>query len=612
MPATYIAQPILEIDGQRAPAALIEDILQISVEESLHLPGAFTLVIKNDYFPGRVEDQTWRHEGLFEIGKSIKIGFTSSTTTASEFEQEREGYLLEGEITGMETHFTSTSQAPMVIRGYDISHRLHRGRYNRSFQNMTDTDILKKIAGEVGMPTGRVDNAGGPYGYGDVNGSNGYVFQENQTNMEFLRERAARNGFELFVRDGKLNFCKPQVESSLALKWLRDIHSFRVRVTSAEQVSEVEVRGWDYSQKRPIVESATSGQVMTRTERGQGSNTSTVFKGKPPTPTMSVVDRPFFNAPEAKTMAQSLCNELEGEFVRADARGEGNPEIRPGRAVKLSDLGKYSGDYYITETRHLFCDRVYTTEFSVRGMRGGDLLDILSPPTHLRPGQTLMVGIVTDNKDPNGWGRVRVKFPTLTEEHASYWARVVGTGAGSSRGFDCLPEINDEVLVAFEHGDIHHPYVIAGVWNGKDKPPENVQDTVVDGKVRLRTLKTRTGHVLQFVEEDKGASKKGIYVDTVYGHRLHFNDTERLIELKTKAGQTLVMDDKGAKIDMTARGKITLTVGASKIEMTPASINIQSTQVTVNGTAQARMAGGLVNIQASGINTIQGALVKIN
>ncbi len=109
-------------------------------------------------------------------------------------------------------------------------------------------------------------------------------------------------------------------------------------------------------------------------------------------------------------------------------------------------MGKYDGEYYITETRHLCNQRIYTTNLTVRGLRGGNLLNLLSPSRNLKPAQTLLVAIVTDNNDPKKWGRVKVKFPTLTEDHASNWARVVGIGAGNNRGFDCLPEINDEVF----------------------------------------------------------------------------------------------------------------------------------------------------------------------
>jgi uncharacterized protein involved in type VI secretion and phage assembly len=644
---TYVSEPILEIDGVKASPELLQDILQIAVEESLHLPGMFTLIIENSYIPGRSEDRAWKHENSFQIGKSIKIGFGSGTTEDEKFKKQEKDSILEGEITAIESHFSATSQAPIIIRGYDISHRLHRGRYNRSFQNKTDADIVKKIAGEVGISTGTIDETGGPYGYGDIGGSNGYIFQENQTNMEFLRERAARHGFELFIQDGKLNFRKPNVAEKLQLKWLENLHSFRIRISSSEQVQQVEVRGWDYSKKRPLTTTANQGKVNTKTEFGQGNQTSTAFKGKPPTPKLIVVDQPVFDTAEAQKIAQSLSDEIEGEFVEAEAIAEGNPKIRPGTVISITDMGKYSGEYYITETRHLYQERIYTTEFTVKGLRGGDLLTLLSPHSHLQPGQTLMVGIVTNNQDPKGWGRVRVKLPTLTEEHESYWARIVAIGAGPQRGFDCLPEINDEVLVAFEHGDIHRPYIIGNVWNGQDPPPEKVADSVVDGKVRLRTFKTRTGHRLQFIEEDKGTVKKGIDLDSVYGHQIHLNDTERNIDIKTKEGHQILLDDQNRKItiktkgghtcimddttqkislsstatiEITAPQKITISVGGSTIELMPANINIKSTIINVEattslnlkGTVSANLEGTTTSVKGTAIAQVQGALVKIN
>ncbi|AFY44265.1 Rhs element Vgr protein [Nostoc sp. PCC 7107] len=632
MPAVlYIPEPLLQIDGTPASADLLNDILQITVEESLHLPGMFTLVIRNDYFPGLTTEETWKHQSLFAIGKKIKIGFVASTTQNVDFETAEQGYVLEGEITAIETEFTSGSQAPIVIRGYDVSHRLHRGRYNRSFQNVTDSDVVTQIIGEAGIISGTVTS---------TTIVHDYVFQENQTNMEFLRERAARLGFELYVQDSKLNFRQPAQDQSLSLKWLEDIHSFRVRVSSAEQVSSVEVRGWDYTTKKPIVSTASTEQVITTTDNGKGSSSSTKFSISPK---MIVVDQPVFSVNEAAKIAQALCNELGGEFVAADAKGEGNPEIRPGKVIKLTDMGSYSGSYYVTETRHLFQERKFVTEFSVRGLRSGDLLATISPQTHLQPGQTMLVGVVSNNKDPKGWGRVRVKFPTLTEEHESNWARVVSVGAGPGRGFDCLPEVNDEVLVAFEHGDIHRPYVIGGVWNGTDAPPEKVDDTVVTGKVRLRTFKTRVGHKLQFVEEDKSNTKKGAYLQTVDGHNLRMNDSEKFAELETTGGHKFRCDDSnktisltstgditvksgttgtakkisvnGGEIAVTATQKITLTVGGTSIELTPSGITMRTTgTVSIqSGSSISVQAGGSLSANAGGaISANSGSSVSVN
>lgn len=318
----YLSHALLQFSsGQKwedAPEELIKDLLQINVEESLHLPAMFTIVVHNSYLPSREKDKPWRHEHFFKIGNKLRVGFSASTTEAVAFSQGAEGYLIEGEITGIEVHFTNKSEAPIVVRGYDVSHRLHRGRHNRSFLNKTDSDIVNDIAREAHIQIGTVQDSGPPHDY---------VFQENQTNMEFLRERAARIGFELFIQNNKLYFRKPESNGSLTLQWLRDINSFSTRVTSAEQVSGVEVRGWDYSSKKPIIETANSERVMTATGNQLGSSTSREFELGNQPPMMTVVDQPVFVAKEAEMMAQALCNELGGEFIYADAKAVGNPEI---------------------------------------------------------------------------------------------------------------------------------------------------------------------------------------------------------------------------------------------------------------------------------------------
>ncbi len=588
----YLHKPILKLGGANAPEELMNDILEIVVDESLHMPSMFIIKIHNVYVAASEKSETWTNEKYFKIGDPIAIGFEASTTEDPEFRVgEKEQRLIEGEITGIEVKFSNTSEAHIIVRGYDVSHRLHRGRYNRSFLNCTDSDIVRRVATEARIQIGQVDMSGVVHEY---------VFQENQTNMEFLRERAAKIGFELFVQNNKLYFRKPKSEASLKLEWIKDITSFDVRVTSTEQVTSVEVNSWDYSQKNLISETASKEQLVTVTGNGDGSSISQEFRMKQPTK-MIVVDQPVNSPEEAKQMAQALCNELSGEFVTADAKAEGNPKIRPGRVVALADMGtRYSGDYYITGTCHRYSRRVYKTDFTVRGLREGSLLSTLPPKTHLQPGQTHLVGLVTNNNDPKGWGRVKVKFPTLTMKDESHWARVVGLGAGNERGFYCLPEIDDEVLVAFEHGDIHRPYIIGGVWNGKDKTVETVDDTIQNGQVRLRTIKTRAGHIVKFVDDDKGTENRGYYVQTATGsgHRLSFNDTQKFIEIQTAQGQTVTLNDIDGSINVKANTMINNTA--------PFSIGLESTTIT-------NKASGAITINAGGAIAIDaGGAIAIN
>lgn len=198
---------------------------------------------------------------------------------------------------------------------------------------------------------------------------------------------------------------------------------------------------------------------------------------------------------------------------------------------------------------------------------------------------SVVIGIVTNNRDPEGMGRVKVNFPWRGDTDESYWARVATLMAGKDRGTFFLPEVGDEVLVAFDHGDINHPYVIGSLWNGVDTPPE----TNADGTNNIRKIKSRSGH--EIILDDTTAAEK--------------------LEIRTKGGHTILLDD---------------ATGAEKIEVKDKtgnnSIVIDSVQNAIEISSQMKLsikaqlieleAGGMMSIKSSATLTIQGALVKIN
>lgn len=104
-----------------------------------------------------------------------------------------------------------------------------------------------------------------------------------------------------------------------------------------------------------------------------------------------------------------------------------------------------------------------------------------------------VVGIVVDNKDPDKLARVKVKFPSLPGQDTSWWAPLVSLGGGNERGWFFLPEIDDEVLVMFEHGDIGRPVIIGALWNGKDAPPDTN-----GGQNERRSIVSRNGSKIVF------------------------------------------------------------------------------------------------------------------
>jgi uncharacterized protein involved in type VI secretion and phage assembly len=140
--------------------------------------------------------------------------------------------------------------------------------------------------------------------------------------------------------------------------------------------------------------------------------------------------------------------------------------------------------------------------------------------------------IVTDNHDPDGRARVKVKFPWLEEQAETDWAKVVSLMAGKDRGAVCLPENGDEVLVAFEHGDVHHPYILGALWNSEDTPPE----TNSDGKNNIRKIKSRSGHELIFCDDGEGQKEK-VELHTKAGHKILLDDStgaEKIVRLQRR------------------------------------------------------------------------------
>lgn len=199
----------------------------------------------------------------------------------------------------------------------------------------------------------------------------------------------------------------------------------------------------------------------------------------------------------------------------------------------------------------------------------------------------IALGIVTANKDPQNLGRVKVKFPWFTDNDESYWARVTTFMAGKDRGAFFLPEVNDEVVVAFDHGDVNHPYILGALWNGQDKPIE----TNSNGKNNIRKIKSRSGHEIIFNDNHEQKKEK--------------------IEIITKSGHSILLDD---------------SAGSEKIEIKDKtgnnSINIDSVQNAINISSQMKLSikanmieiesNGMMSIKAGAILNIQGSLVKIN
>jgi len=193
----------------------------------------------------------------------------------------------------------------------------------------------------------------------------------------------------------------------------------------------------------------------------------------------------------------------------------------------------------------------------------------------------VVVGIVTNNQDPDGMHRVKVKFPWLSKDVESNWARVAAPMTGKDRGVYFLPEVDDEVVVAFEHGQVDHPFVVGSLWNGKDTAPESN----ADGQNNHRTIKSRSGHVLRFNDKAGGET----------------------IEIIDRTGSNKIIIDSAANtITIEAKSDITIKSVTGKLTMQANGIEMKS-QLGVSVEATTSM-----DLKANAVVTVKGAMIRLN
>lgn len=192
-------------------------------------------------------------------------------------------------------------------------------------------------------------------------------------------------------------------------------------------------------------------------------------------------------------------------------------------------------------------------------------------------------GLVTSNDDPEHEGRVKVTFPWFDGSMESEWCRVRQLYAGNDYGTFFVPEVGDEVLVAFIHGDMRLPVILGGLYNGEDKPPSFRQGTSKDQKL----IRTRGRHEI-LLDDSKGEER--VRVQTQGGHVLDLNDKEQSVTVTTSGGHSLVLDDRGMKVSVeTSAGQsVLLEDGGAKITIQTAggqSITLEGGQVKLTATS---------------------------
>ncbi|WP_147363460.1 VgrG-related protein [Deinococcus sp. RM] len=578
----------LNLDGRDMPPEQFRMIDEITVDSSLQLPDVATVTLRDP--AGELVDDT-----TYKLGARIKV--------VAQVKGNKET-VFDGEIVEIEPRFTRGTQQ-LRLRAFDRLHRLSRGTHTKSYQNVSDMDLVKKIASEAGL-TAKT---------GPASVVHGYVLQHNQSHLAFLRERAARLGYILFV-DGTTLHCEPvRGQDPITLTWGDNLSEFLPRLSSLNQTSGSTVRSWDPKQKRAVSSEKQSGEGKAKVQEGTRSEgvAQEAFSMKAPTTSSALIVR---DQGYADAIAQAQRNRVAEGLLEARGQAAGYPRLTAGTQLDIRNVGqRFSGSYVASSVRHVYRNgEGYSTEFAVTGSHPESLAGMIRQATGgaggsaggvMTPAPGLMIGIVTNNDDPDSQGRVKLKLPALTEDDETDWARVVNLGGGPNRGSQHTPEVNDEVLVGFEHGDIHHPYVIGGLWNGTDAPPRPTGKVVKNGKVIQRVYRTRLGH--EFIYDDpEDPDPPKITVQSSKGHAIELNDDKKkpFAEYRTKAGHrlTLMDDPKGPFVVLRDKNG-----NEVKLDSKSNTLTITSTgRLELKATRGIRIDGGGGNVD------VKGVLINLN
>jgi phage protein D len=620
-------------DGSQLSEDAGQRVIRTVAETHLHLPGMFEITFNDDG------------------GDIVSTAGLSIGTPVQIFGPAGEGgtprLLIAGEVTSIEGIFERLNFIT-VVRGYDKAHRLQRTRRTQTFLDMKDSDIAAQLAEGAGLTVGQIDTSATTHAH---------LGQCDQTDWDFLSQRAREIGFETGLRDGKFYFRKASTIAGggepLAMTF-RDpdgLRSFRPRLTAGNLPPEVEVRVWDPAQATVVASvapTATGSAGLTQdpaaiaatfTSAGGGAAADAGGAGEageggedlgpPPASDAYVVsDRLAATgaaaAAAAEEIAAALAEHIGSTFAEAEGEAAGNPAIQAGVAISVDGVpAEFAGSWLVTSARHVFDvgEGGYYTSFEVTGRQERSLLGLASAAA-ARPALPrvagLACGVVSSIYDPDGdnnnlgsRGRVKVALPWLSPTYVSDWAPVLQFGAGKRSGAVFLPEVGDEVLVGFELGDPRRPYVLGGIVNqstGYDLGGPAVQATGMAAAVVRRGFVSGAGNRLVFHDELPPADAEGppSASDIVLGTK----DSSLCLAIDQTAG-TVTLTCKPAPPDSQApSGQLTIQCGDAGI------VNITTGpggSVTIDGGDTLSLkAQASISIESSGQVAIKGAQIMLN
>ena len=524
--------------------------------------------------------------------------------------------LFDGLVTSVGIDLDTGTTQTFVVEGYDRLYTLGRTSLAQTQLEEKPSDIIRAL-----VPSGltpQIDDAV------DVTTAFPAAYQFG-TAYQCLERLVRDAGCEWKVVGSDLHIT-PRDTSAAATHTLtvgQNLLRFSARFSAAEHVADVEVTGWDPSSKARIVGASSSSGTRAGSSLN-GFSASDIASSTVGGTMLMSIPHPVRDQNHAELLANGIVADREASLLRARGEAEPDPALVPGAKLTLAGLvDDWNGDYYCSGIEHIWgATGSFRTLFEVGGNAPTSLIDVIGggnrPTLHNMLG-SLTIGLVTNNEDPDDLNRVKVTFPYLSDSEESAWARVMQPGGGAGRGWTVIPEVGDEVLVGFEHGDIDHPFVLGGLTNGTDTAPLTAGGGMVDsGAVVARAMTSRLGHEIYLADGSEDADQF-VRLKTA-GDEAVLELAKTRVDLLSSANPMKLHNDNGS-IEIDADGNITITGANITIEGSGditvdggANVNVTSGAAAKveAGAALDLKAGAPATLESSAITNVKGSMVKIN
>ena len=544
---------LLSLDGE---PFLSRNSYEVILEQKTNAHDTFSIIVPDDAldtYEGFVMENSKKL-----LGKKISLSY---------WQYGSENQVFSGIVTGLKNRKES-GYGKLIITGHSPSILLENGRADRSFEQLSLSQIVKEIG--VNYPQeGKIHAEEQEL---NVRRVLPYTVQSQESDFGFIQRLATRYG-EYFYYNGKELIFGNKAEPVLELSEGRELielefelglkaQGFSGLAYDAEKGESIQHNAQEVQTEWK--ENALQAVAVQASKQLFGNAPKSVFSG----------------SEKSQELEEMLLKEKENRESLIWVRGRSrDSRLKNGSRAKLTDInGRAMETYRIVEIRHYYNGDEYYNEFV-------GVSDVLHPPyqdSGAFPKSHEQMGRVVENADPLGLGRVRVQM--MWQEAGSEktpWIRLLQPHSGSGKGFYFVPEIGEEVLVGFQGGNAEKPYVIGTQYNGKEK------SGYADKENSIKAVHTRSGHKLVFTEDES-------------------------ILITDKSGNEILLDTKGSNITITAPETMTLNaknlnINVSQNMTTNVGMNAYE-NISMNKTTSI----GLVNLLNVGADFMTNVVGKLS